>query len=195
MENYSKYVGLDVSKESIAVAIADSGRETPRFYGTIANTTDAVRKLVKKLGNETELEFCYEAGPTGYGIYRQLTGMGLSCLVVAPSLIPVRQGDKVKTDRRDAIRLAQLLRAGELTPVWVPQEEDEALRDLVRAREDAKEDLHRARQRIIKFLLRRSLHAPQGIRNWTKKHGDWLNSLTFESRSKNGFSRVSPSFR
>ena len=119
-------------------------------------------------------------GPTGYGLWRQLVAMGVPCIVVAPSLTPVRPGDKVKTDRRDAVRLAQLLRAGELTPVWVPSEDDEALRDLVRAREDAKQDLLQARHRLSKFLLRHGLHAPAGVRNWTAKHRLWLDHLKFE---------------
>ncbi|WP_276918724.1 IS110 family transposase [Aneurinibacillus aneurinilyticus] len=183
MKDITKYIGLDISKESIAVAIADSGREAPRFYGMIPNTPEAIRKLVDHVGKNAQLEICYEAGPTGYGVYRQLSSMGISCIVVAPSLIPVRQGDRVKTDRRDALRLAQLLRAGELTAVWVPQEDDEALRDLVRAREDAKEDLLRARHRLSKFLLRHGMRAPQGVRNWTWQHRRWLDSLHFENRA------------
>lgn len=184
MQNTTKYVGLDVSKEMIAVAVADAGREAPRSLGNIENTPEAIRKLMNKLGNGAKLEVCYEAGPTGYGIYRQLTMMGISCMVVAPSLIPKRQGDRVKTDRRDALRLAQLLRAGELTAVWVPTEEDEALRDLVRARQDAKEDLLRARHRLSKFLLRNGLHAPQSVRNWTTKHRQWVNTLKWENRAQ-----------
>ena len=141
-------------------------------------------KLMNKLGNGANLEVCYEARSTGYGIYRQLTMLGISCMVVAPSLIPKRQGDRIKTDRRDALRLAQLLRAGELTAVWVPTEQDEALRDLVRARQDAKEDLLRARHRLSKFLLRNGLHAPQGVRNWTTKHRQWVNTLKWENRAQ-----------
>jgi len=115
MQNTTKYIGLDVSKEMIAVAVADAGREAPRSWGNIENTPEAIRKLIKKIGDGVDLEVCYEAGPTGYGIYRQLKKMGISCMVAAPSLIPRRQGDRVKTDRRDALRLAQLLRSGELT--------------------------------------------------------------------------------
>jgi transposase len=183
VKNNTKFVGLDVSKDTIAIGIADTGREAPRFHGTIANTPEAVRKLIGKLGSDAQLEVCYEAGPTGYGLYRQLHSMGITCIVVAPSLIPVRQGDRVKTDRRDALRLAQLLRAGELTPVWVPGEEDEALRDLVRAREDAKKDQLAARHRLLKFLLRNGIYAPQGTKNWTTKHRKWLDSLKFENRA------------
>ncbi|MCY0876774.1 MAG: IS110 family transposase [Firmicutes bacterium] len=184
MQNTTKYVGLDVSKEMIAVAVADAGREAPRSLGNVENTPEAIRKLMKKIGDSADLEVCYEAGPTGYGIYRQLKVMGISCMVVAPSLIPKRQGDRVKTDRRDALRLAQLLRSGELTAVWVPGEEDEALRDLVRARQDAKEDLLRARHRLSKFLLRAGLCAPSGVRNWTTKHRQWLNMLKWEHRAQ-----------
>jgi transposase len=110
--------------------------------------------------------------------------MDIDCIVVAPTLIPRRAGDRIKTDRRDALRLAQLLRAGELTPVWTPDEDHEALRDLIRARHDAKEDLQRARQRLHHFLLRHDLRPPQGMRNWTVKHRDWMNSLTFEKFEK-----------
>ncbi|WP_246014145.1 IS110 family transposase [Paenibacillus rhizophilus] len=149
---YYKIRWNGVSKESIAIAIAESGREEPRFWGTIPHKPEAVRKWLKQVGGNENLEVCYEAGPTGYELFRWLTGMGITCIVVAPSLIPKRAGDRVKTDRRDAIRLAQLHRAGELTSVYVPDRDTEALRDLVRAREDAKEDLHRARQRMIKFL-------------------------------------------
>ena len=184
MQNTTKFVGLDVSKELIAVAVADADRGTPRSLGNIENTPEAIRKLMKKIGEHTDLEVCYEAGPTGYGIYRQLKKMGISCMVVAPSLIPRRQGDRVKTDRRDALRLAQLLRSGELTAVWVPEEDDEALRDLVRARQDAKEDLLRARHRLSKFLLRNGLSAPQGVRNWTVKHRQWLNTLKWERHAR-----------
>lgn len=127
MQDGTKFVGLDVSKDEIAVGIADSGRDAPRFHGKIPNTPEAIRKLIRVLQKDTHIEVCYEAGPTGYGLYRQLTSMEVPCIVVAPSLIPVRQGDRVKTDRRDALRLAQLLRAGELTPVWVPGKDDEAL--------------------------------------------------------------------
>lgn len=180
--NYNtKFVGLDVSKETIAVAVADFGREPARYYGQIENTPEAVRKLVKRLGKPQELLVCYEAGPTGYGLYRQLRKLGIECIVAAPSLIPTRSGNRVKTDRRDAVNLAQLLRAGELTPVWVPTEEDEALRDLVRAREDAKEDLQRARQRLLKFLLRHDLRPPKGVRNWSRKHREWLDRLRFDN--------------
>lgn len=179
MQDITKYVGLDVSKEKIAVAVAEEGREEPRYWGMIPNTAEAIRKLVNKLGDVAQLRVCYEAGPTGYGIYRQLLHLGVECDVIAPSLIPKRPGERVKTDRRDALRLAQLFRAGELTSIYVPTEEDEALRDLVRAREDMKEDELRAKHRLTKFLLRHDLHPPSGVRKWTYKYREWLNSLQF----------------
>jgi transposase len=184
MKDVQKFVGLDVSKDSIAVAIADSGRGEPRFHGTIQNKPEDIRKLMKKLGKPESLLVCYEAGSSGYGIYRFLLSMDIDCMVVAPSLIPKRSGDRVKTDKRDSIRLAQLLRAGELTSVWVPDEDHEALRDLIRARHDAREDLQSSRQRLVHFLLRHGIRPPQGVRNWSVKHREWLKRLTFERASQ-----------
>lgn len=181
MKDTIKYVGLDVSKEKIAVAIAEEGREEPRYYGLIPHTSEAIKKLVKKLGEPKTLRVCYEAGPTGYPLYRFLLSLGVHCNVIAPSLIPQRPGERIKTDRRDSIRLAQLYRAGELTSIYVPTTEDEALRDLVRAREDAKEDELRAKHRLTKFLLRNNIKPPAGVKKWTKKYRDWLNVLKFES--------------
>jgi len=180
MKDSQKFVGLDVSKEIISVGIAEEGRGEPRFHGNIQNKPESIRKLFKKLGEPEKLLVCYEAGSCGYSIYRQLLSMGIECIVVAPSLIPKRAGDRVKTDRRDSLRLAQLLRAGELTSVWVPDETHESLRDLIRARHDVREDLQRVRQRLVHFLLRHEIRPPQGVRNWTVKHRTWLNSLTFE---------------
>ena len=147
-----KFVGLDVHAERIAVAVAEQDGEV-RSIGVIPNRCESVRKLVKKLGPVEELHFCYEAGPTGYVLYWQLTALGAQCEVVAPTLVPVRAGDRVKTDRRDALKLARSYRAGELTAVWVPHGAHETLRDLVRAREAAKRDQLRARNRLTKFLL------------------------------------------
>jgi transposase len=150
------YVGLDVHKESIVVAVADGGlRGEVREYGRIANTPAALDRLLRKLGSDgMALRFCYEAGPCGYGIQRRLSARGQECVVVAPSLIPKRAGDRVKTDRRDAVSLAKLHRAGELTAVWVPDVGHEAMRDLVRVRLDAVHSLRRARQQLSGFLLR-----------------------------------------
>ncbi|MFC7372283.1 transposase, partial [Fictibacillus iocasae] len=180
MKHTKKYVGLDVSKEKIAVAIAEEGRSEPRYIGMIPHTPEAIRKLIKKLGEPKHLHLCYEAGVTGYGLYRLFLSEGIECEVIAPSLIPQKPGDRVKTDRRDAMRLAQLLRAGELTSIHVPTEEDEALRDLVRAREDAKEDELRAKHRLTKFLLRHNLNPPEGVKRWTFDYRTWLNTLKFK---------------
>jgi transposase len=174
------YVGLDVHKEGIVVAIAEGGlRGEVREYGRIANTATALDRLVRKLGGESiRLRFCYEAGPCGYGIHRHLSAHGQECVVVAPSLIPKRPGDRVKTDRRDAAGLARLHRAGELTAVWVPDPGHEAMRDLVRARLDAVHALRRARQQLSGLLLRQGCH--YGRPAWTKLHRRWLAGLKFE---------------
>src|SRR5258708_40370905 len=142
----------------------------------IPNREESVRKLVKKLGPVEQLRFCYEAGPTGYVLYWQLTKMGAACTVVAPTLVPVKAGDRVKTDRRDALKLARNYRAGELTAVWVPDAEHEALRDLVRAREAAKKDQLRARHRLSKFLLRQGLLPPGVGTALAGEHLEWLKS-------------------
>jgi transposase len=174
------YVGLDVHKEGIVVAVAEGGqRGEVRDYGRIANTPAALDRLIRKLGGEgVGLRFCYEAGPCGYGIQRHLSAHGHDCVVVAPSLIPKRAGDRVKTDRRDAASLARLHRAGELTAVWVPDAGHEAVRDLVRARLDAVHALRRARQQLSGFLLRQGCH--YGRLGWTKLHRRWLANLRFE---------------
>jgi transposase len=168
-----RFLGLDVHAETIAVAVAEPDGEV-RSLGTIPNREESVRKLVKKLGPPELLRACYEAGPTGYVLYWQLTSLGVTCEVVAPTLVPVKPGDRVKTDRRDARKLAQSYRAGDLTPVWVPDEAHEALRDLVRAREAAKQDQLRARHRLSKFLLRHGRRAPSGVKPWTLRYMDWV---------------------
>src|SRR5258708_66389 len=174
------YVGLDVHKDSIVVAVAAGGlRGEVREYGRIANTSTAMDRLLRKLGGDgMRLRFCYEAGPCGYGIQRRLSTRGHECVVVAPSLIPKRAGDRVKTDRRDAAGLAKLHRAGELTAVWVPDVGHEAMRDLVRARLDAVHSLRRARQQLSGFLLRHGCH--YGRPAWTRLHRRWLAGLKFE---------------
>lgn len=167
-----RFVGLDVHAEKISVSVADAGGEV-RSHGEIANRLESIRKLIGKLGPKENLKVCYEAGPTGYVLYWQLTQMGVSCEVIAPSLIPTKPGDRVKTNRRDGDKLARCYRAGELTPVWVPDAAHEALRDLVRAREAAKKDQLKARHRLGKFLLRHG-RRPQGLKAWTKQYLQWI---------------------
>jgi len=176
-EPTTRYLGLDVHKATIAVAVAEESGP-PTLYGTVANDPGAVRKLVNQLGRQAKLVAAYEAGPTGYTLHRQLTSLGVECQVVAPSLVPRRAGDRVKTDSRDALALARLLRSADLTPVWVPDPEHEALRDLVRARYDAKVDLLRARHRLSKFLLRHGAYPPPGLKAWTVRHQAWLRQQT-----------------
>jgi transposase len=173
MKKDIRFVGLDVHAETIAVAVAEPNGQI-RFVGTIPNRPEPVAKLVKKLGPTEKLRVCYEAGPTGYVLYWQLTALGVRCEVVAPSLVPVKAGDRVKTDRRDAEKLARSYRSGDLTPVWVPDAAHEALRDVVRAREAAKRDQLRARHRLGKFLLRQGWRPPQGVKAWTVKHLEWV---------------------
>jgi transposase len=174
-----RHVGFDVDSERIAVGVAEPDGEV-RSLGAIPYREDSVRKLVKRLGPASQLRVCYEAGPHGYGLYWLLTKLGVHCDVVAPTLVPVKSGDRVKTNRRDAEKLARCYRSGDLTAVWVPDAEHEALRDLMRAREAAKKDQLRARHRLGKFLLRRGLRAVAGVKNWTCKHLAWVKTLQFE---------------
>jgi transposase len=184
MKKTTRYVGLDVHAETIAVAVAESNGEV-RALGTIPNRIESIRKLVKKLGGEDELRCCYEAGVCGYVLYWQLTKLGVHCDVIAPTLIPVRAGDRVKTDRRDAERLARCYRSGDLAAVWVPDASHEALRDLIRAREAAKRDQLRARHRLGKFLLRQDRRSPDGVKAWTVRHRQWLQSIEFQQIAQN----------
>lgn len=174
-----RYVGLDVHADTVAVAIAE-GRGEVRSLGTIPNRPEPVRKLIKRLEPVATLRVCYEAGPTGYALYWQLTALGVKCEVVAPTLVPVKAGDRVKTDRRDAEKLARSYRAGDLTAVWVPDAAHEALRDVVRAREAAKKDQLRAKHRLSKFLLRHGRRPPEGTKAWTMKYWAWLKTVRFE---------------
>ena len=179
MGKATRYVGMDVHAATIAVAVVE-GRGVPRSLGVIPNRPEAVRRLIGKLGEPSSLRVCYEAGPTGYVLYWQLTQLGVHCEVVAPSLVPVKAGDRVKTDRRDAEKLARAYRSGDLTAVFVPSAEHEALRDLVRAREAAKTDELRARHRLGKYLLRNGQYAPSGCRAWTLTYWRWLRTVKFE---------------
>jgi transposase len=182
MGEYSEaFVAFDVSKMKHAVAIADGGRGGEvRFLGDISSSPGTVERLIRKLaGRYGKLHFCYEAGPTGYGLYRQIRALGHACLVIAPALIPKRPGERVKTNRRDAVTLARLHRAGELTGVWVPDAVHEAVRDLVRAREAAADDLRRKRQQLLSFLLRHGrIYSAGG--HWTLAHRRWLAKQAFE---------------
>src|SRR5580658_7450917 len=173
MKEKLRFLGLDVHAETIAVAIAEPEGEV-RSLGTIPNRAESIRKLIRKLGPAEKLRACYEAGPTGYVVYWQLAELGVQCEVVAPTLVPVKAGDRVKTDRRDAEKLARCHRAGVLTAVWVPDEAHEALRDLVRAREAAKKDQLRAKHRLSKFLLRHGRRPPMGVKAWPLKYLAWI---------------------
>lgn len=176
----STFIGLDVHKATISVAVARGERRGEvRHWGKVPHRADHVRKLVGKLAADgRRLHFCYEAGPCGYGLYRQLVELGHDCIVVAPLLIPVKAGDRVKTDRRDAVMLAKLHRAGELTAVWVPDAAQEAMRDLVRARATAMRVLGKARQHLQGFLLRHGRVYP-GKKGWTVAYRRWLTTVRF----------------
>jgi transposase len=178
-----RFIGLDVHAETIAVAVAEPGGEV-RSLGTIPNRPEPVARLIRKLGKPEQLRVCYEAGPTGYVLYWQLSELGVKCEVIAPTLVPVKAGDRVKTDRRDAEKLARCYRAGDLTPVWVPDAAHEALRDLVRARLAARRDQLRARNRLGKFLLRHGRRAPEGTTAWGTKHLAWAKRQSFEQAAQ-----------
>ena len=180
MDNIT-YVGLDVHKATVCVAIAESGRGGEvRQIGVFENRPEVLSRMAARLSKGgRRLSFCYEAGPCGYGLHRLLTGRGHHCLVVAPSLIPIKAGDRVKTDRRDALMLAKLHRAGELTPIWIPDDAHEAMRDLVRARATAVRVLGKARQHLQGFLLRHE-QIYRGARAWTLAYKRWLTTVRFD---------------
>jgi transposase len=184
MSKGTKFVGMDVHAETIAVAVVE-GRDQARSLGTIPNRPEAVRRLLGKLGSPAKLKVCYEAGPTGYALYWELARLGVHCEVIAPSLVPTKSGERIKTDRRDAEKLARSYRSGDLTAVWVPDAKHEALRDLVRAREAAKEDQLRAKHRLGKYLLRYGQRPPEGCRAWTAPWWQWVRALKLPFHDQN----------
>jgi transposase len=172
------YVGMDVHKESIVIAVAREGREAAEKWQTIPYDVVRLRKALKMLAQDgAVVRVCYEAGPTGFGLCRRLREVGIECLVVAPSLVPGKPGDRVKTDRRDACKLAHFLRSGDLTEVHVPDAAVEAIRDLERARDDAKCAERVARHQLSKFLLRQDRHWSGTA--WTRRHLDWIRGQRF----------------
>src|ERR1700758_3432674 len=188
MEKYSDgFVAFDVAKKKHAMAIAEGGRTGEvRFLGDVENAPVPIERTIKRLAARYgRLHVCFEAGPTGYGLYRQIQALGHDCMVVAPALIPKRAGERIKTNRRDAVALARLHRAGELAGVWVPDPAHEAVRDLVRAREAAGDDLRRKRQQLLSFLLRHS-RIYSGGGHWTLAHRRWL-----AKRSRSSFRKAS----
>jgi len=177
-----RYVGLDVHKDTISIAVAEIGRSEPRFIGKFPSDWASLHKQIKKLAEGYSFKICYEAGPTGYGLYRRLIQEGYDCIVVAPSKIPARPGDRVKNDRRDAIQLARCLRAGDLTAIQVPDPDTEALRDLERNREAAKRAEVAAKNQLGKFLLRYEIQYEGSL--WTQKHFVWLRGLKFPKEAQ-----------
>jgi transposase len=184
MKTVPRFVGLDVHKNSIAVAVAEGNGGPSRFLATVPNDFPELLRVLKKLGESGPLQCCYEAGPTGFGLSRRLAKEGYECWVIAPALIPVRPGDRIKTDRRDAQKLAHFLRSGDLVPVAVPDEKSESIRDLERARDDAKQNETRARHRLGKFLLRHERRWTKKT-NWTKGLLEWIRAQTFEQEPQN----------
>ena len=183
MKKNLRFVGLDVHKDSIAVAVADSGREPASLLQTIPHEWAALLGILDRLGPRTRLRVCYEAGPTGYGLARRLNEQGICCVVVAPSLIPTQGNRRIKTDRRDAVKLAHFHRSGDLVEVTVPEAQSEAMRDLARAREDAVQVERAARHRLDKFLLRHGRRWSQGCK-WTLKHWSWIKVQEFSQEAQ-----------
>lgn len=173
-----RFVGLDVHRDSITIAVADQDGSVPEVVATIPNETQSLLKRLRKLAAGENLRCCYEAGPTGFGLCRALQAAGLWCIVVAPSLVPKQTSDRIKTDRRDAVKLARFLRSGDLTEVYVPDEQTEAMRDLERARDDAKRAERTARHHLSKFLLRHE--RKYSGKSWSQKHLEWVRRQQFE---------------
>jgi transposase len=180
-----RFVGLDVHKESIVVAVAEADRSEPRVLAELPNDTARLLKELRRLSRDgAELRCCYEAGPTGFGLHRELCAAGIDCVVIAPSLIPKQAGCRVKTDRRDAVKLARFHRSGDLTPVHVPDASTEAMRDLERARDDAKNAERVARHQLSKFLLRHGRrYSKSGA--WGTLHMTWIRTQQFDHEANN----------
>ncbi len=172
------WIGLDVHAETIAMARLDGAEPSPTST-EFPNDPKVIARTFKRLASEGDVRVCYEAGACGYEIYRQLAALGVTCVVVAPSLVPRKPGDRIKTDRRDAVKLVRMYRAGEVTPVWVPTPDQEGVRDVLRARDDARKDRTAARHRVQTFLLRHGRRFSEG-RGWTHKFWRWLRDLRFE---------------
>ena len=179
-EGIKFFVGLDVHLDKIAVAIAEPGSAAARHVGNIRHDLNALLKVLGKYTVPAQVRVVYEAGPTGFGLYRALRERGYPAQVIAPSLIPRRPADRIKNDRRDCLRLAELARAGELKAIWVPDAEHEALRNLWRAREDAVEMRHKSRQQLKAFLLRHGRRYP-GKTSWNKSHQCWISDQKFDT--------------
>ena len=179
-EHTEAFVGIDAAKARNAIAVAEGGRGGEvRYLGEVDASEQGMRRLVARIAAKYDrVHFCYEAGPTGYGLHRLITGLGHACTVVAPSLVPRKPGDRVKTNRRDAVSLARLLRAGELTAVWVPDEGHEAIRDLVRARAAAVETLRVHKQQVASFMLKHGRHFPRKT-PWGARYMRWLQEQQF----------------
>jgi len=185
MKSITTHVGLDVHKKSIAIAFADSKTGEHSFLGTAPNDLTRLLKKLEPFGDPGQVQICYEAGPTGYGLYRDLIDRGYVCSVVAPAKTPTISSDRVKTDKRDALKLAQFLATGHLTAIRVPTPREEALRDLVRAREDLKIKETNTKRQLQSLMLRRGRIFTEGKSSWTKKHMEWLEKQQFEFEDTN----------
>jgi transposase len=179
-----RFVGLDVHKDTVAIAVAEEDGSAPQVLGTFPSETASLVRRLKRLGSGYELRCCYEAGPTGLGLHRSLKAAGIACAVVAPSLVPKAAGDRIKTDRRDAAKLARFLRSGDLTEIHVLDEQTEAMRDLERTRDDAKKAERVARHQLSKFLLRHG-RTYSGKSSWSGMHMDWIRGQQFEHEAHN----------
>ena len=181
--DYPAYIGMDTHKETIATSIANPGRSKPKYLGEMANDPKKIKTFVENISKKYQGEvllFCYEAGPCGYVLYHQINSLGHDCMVVAPSLIPTKSGERIKTDKRDSQKLARYLRDGSLTSVWIPGTEQEAIRDLTRIRNDFKNNKTKAKQQLCGFVLRHGHSWPAGKTRWTKGYFSWLENLKFK---------------